>query len=76
MAAEGEPGDRTRFVPVPEAIDCLRPGPMSEPAVAYLSGAEERGAYRTYGEVAGAAVTLAMARAWFRRERAARRTTD
>jgi ADP-ribose pyrophosphatase YjhB (NUDIX family) len=55
VAAEGDPGGRARFVPVPDAIDCLRPAPMSEPAVAYLSGAEEAGAYWTYGDVAGKA---------------------
>lgn len=59
VAADGEPGGRARFVPVPAAIDCLRPGPMSEPAVAYLSGVEEPGAYWTYGDVAGTAEVTA-----------------
>jgi ADP-ribose pyrophosphatase YjhB (NUDIX family) len=59
VVATGEPGSRARFLPVPDAIDCLRQFPMSEPVAGYLSGAEEAGAYWTYGDVAGTAAVTA-----------------
>jgi ADP-ribose pyrophosphatase YjhB (NUDIX family) len=68
VAADGtvEPADpdvlAARYFPVAEAIERLRRVPlkvMTEPAVAYLSGAEEPGAYWTYGDVAGRAEVTA-----------------
>lgn len=59
LAADGEPVGPAAFVPVADAIDRLGPTPLSEPAAAYLSGAEHPGAYWTYGDVAGVAEVTA-----------------